>query len=914
MKNTLKHMITITLIIFTIYTTTIRVTALEASYSSDGDSVPFELPTCDVDTYRGCGLFTQDFSIRVTLVDKDNRVIEGTHTVGFELTEDEEPYWKRADEGNGLSWEVKLNKNYTQDYRFAGSNVAKYGTGVGEEYTSETDVYAIKISYFCEPNDWTCYEENRETFFEDAINVIDRRGTIKVDGKYVSFISFFLQKSGFTDVPNGLSDTNTIRKLNEILYDSNGNLVNELKLLVEPVYTINVHHENDGKLHEFTGTAKQLALMLSNSDPNDYAWFWPVLIQENLFNFYNNMVDIYDTTIDAYKSRTLEEFNMRYEQEKIIEEQTQYNIRACSGSSGQQPNGTFGNPYSMSCSESGKTIVQNKSNLKSVTENRVFVNQAQDIFRDIAKPSSIGTSEKPSAMGISVINITDALNPIVRKKEYKNNCTYTISTCENNKFEFSSKLKLDSGSDGEIVDCVYPTNLNDKRNDLDDIIYYDSENDLWCYDDVNYSFDNLGQMRNTEYKTRQLVNIPVGELTVNRTCYSSKDLAGKPSASLNTIETNVKNKYQKEFYLIFNGENFRYKLDESTQQITQNSPGTITRNGQTIYIYKTQFKYLYKLDSGVYTDQAGANQLSIQIKDYTLRGLKGDNLSEDIITSYKGNSIITKKPDTAVYLDTLSTNKNKIDTQLKDALGLGNQLYKDLKKQSKTSTTSGNTIIDEYTKTIEQDGTTEKWTNNYKVVEKIGDSCSFLTRVKGEIDNEIAKFRVISLSNPFPARDGSSRMPGENWLHDKENNVYEYIQKNRGVTTEEVYNKEPIYKVTLTPSDMVKIREYNKKNQYGGDNLTCEKGTGRMCKSTFLHDKKYVSNLEGTCADFKREEITKFNNEIIKLQKSGCSTSKCLKESQLKTYDTNKDNMLTIADLKTAEFYSCADKTSKSGG
>ena len=142
MKNTLKHMITITLIIFTIYTTTIRVTALEASYSSDGDSVPFELPTCDVDTYRGCGLFTQDFSIRVTLVDKDNRVIEGTHTVGFELTEDEEPYWKRADEGNGLSWEVKLNKNYTQDYRFAGSNVAKYGTGVGEEYTCSGVIFS----------------------------------------------------------------------------------------------------------------------------------------------------------------------------------------------------------------------------------------------------------------------------------------------------------------------------------------------------------------------------------------------------------------------------------------------------------------------------------------------------------------------------------------------------------------------------------------------------------------------------------------------------------------------------------------------------------------------------------------------------------------------------------------------------
>ena len=83
-----------------------------------------------------------------------------------------------------------------------------------------------------------------------------------------------------------------------------------------------------------------------------------------------------------------------------------------------------------------------------------------------------------------------------------------------------------------------------------------------------------------------------------------------------------------------------------------------------------------------------------------------------------------------------------------------------------------------------------------------------------------------------------------------------------------MYNKEPLYKITLTPSTLVKIREYNKKiNNYKKLDLTCEPGTGRMCTSGFIRNTEYLPELEGTCSN-----------------------------------------------INSSNYYECADKTEKSGG
>ena len=133
--------------------------------------------------------------------------------------------------------------------------------------------------------------------------------------------------------------------------------------------------------------------------------------------------------------------------------------------------------------------------------------------------------------------------------------------------------------------------------------------------------------------------------------------------------------------------------------------------------------------------------------------------------------------------------------------------------------------------------------------------------------NEGIQFRVISLSNPFPSRDGTSRMPGSNWLNASENNVYEYIQNNRNVNSESVYNEKPLYKVTLDPSTMIKVREYNKNHSYSDNNIICEAGTGKMCISNFLRNE--IKNLEGECSKVDSKNLKEFYKCANKTEKSG---------------------------------------------
>lgn len=98
-------------------------------------------------------------------------------------------------------------------------------------------------------------------------------------------------------------------------------------------------------------------------------------------------------------------------------------------------------------------------------------------------------------------------------------------------------------------------------------------------------------------------------------------------------------------------------------------------------------------------------------------------------------------------------------------------------------------------------------------------------------------YRPIDLNNPFPAEDGDGRMPGSNWQGYFDNYVDIYITNNRDVTTNEVYNLTPIYKITLTPQIIKAIRDYNteQKNDdmgYADFNLNCTVGTGKECIMT----------------------------------------------------------------------------------
>ena len=173
----------------------------------------------------------------------------------------------------------------------------------------------------------------------------------------------------------------------------------------------------------------------------------------------------------------------------------------------------------------------------------------------------------------------------------------------------------------------------------------------------------------------------------------------------------------------------------------------------------------------------------------------------------------------------------------------------------------------------------------YEIKDSIKENnrCTFSTEVVDEspLDKRNTKFRIISLSYPFPAKDGTTRLPGENWLNE-DNNVYWYITNNRNIQTDKtkvrapelIYiEKEPLYTITLNASNMIKIRSYNQTNSYDNMQLNCKGTTGRECTSSFLRNKTYVPSLGGTC----RNAVA--NN-------SGVNST----------------------------YYSCADKTAESGG
>ena len=124
-------------------------------------------------------------------------------------------------------------------------------------------------------------------------------------------------------------------------------------------------------------------------------------------------------------------------------------------------------------------------------------------------------------------------------------------------------------------------------------------------------------------------------------------------------------------------------------------------------------------------------------------------------------------------------------------------------------------------------------------------------------------YRPISLDNPFPGINGSGKMRGSNW---SDEDVTEYISSNRGETTNNVYNKEPLYRIELDATKIKKIREYNKNNSYDDFKFICENGF--KCMPTDKNILKDSLNYDvGTC---------RF---------------------------TNKNN-----------YYSCADKDASSGG
>ena len=260
----------------------------------------------------------------------------------------------------------------------------------------------------------------------------------------------------------------------------------------------------------------------------------------------------------------------------------------------------------------------------------------------------------------------------------------------------------------------------------------------------------------------------------------------------------------------------------------------------------------------------------------------------------------------------------------------------------------------------------------YKLKYSESNNCDFTFNIEEGEPIKDFKFREISLENPFPARDGTSRLPGLNWLN-SHNYVFDYITNNRGiifehgssdVSPEAMYSElKPMYSITLTPSIMMNIRSYNKNYSYysmydassyskvdsdGNETesqkikdkdskaykLNCNEN-GRECYSTFLRSDIFKdSNFSGTCVDLGdvsgSDLRSNYNSINVSIPDSNFIMSDLINISNgsaefeyKKERDLNKNGRIDSDDYiisldqnknKNTVFYTCANKTFLSGG
>lgn len=405
----------------------------------------------------------------------------------------------------------------------------------------------------------------------------------------------------------------------------------------------------------------------------------------------------------------------------------------------------------------------------------------------------------------------------------------------------------------------------------------DANNEIYCYDNVTYDFSQMmTKLNNTKAMLNSSPTIPYGTLVVERKC------------EIETFDYGT----AKNFLNDFNS----YEQQEIPMKIYNNNIKLKKIKDKELNIDESRVTGLANTKKGIYTVTATITY--------------GYNENESRV--YIGNNY----GDETAYIDLSNVSFGYSE---------------DLKKQ----------IEDNPSLTLSNGGYTFKTTFNQEGTTKV---CTFKTPVETpdnppnteeKYTTPAIQFRTIDLENPFPARDGSSRLPGTNWLG-KDNYVRAYIKYNRGVSGNEVYNKEPIYTITLTPSDIIKIREYNKKNDYSDINkdLICFGEKNTSCLSTFLSS---LDKVEGSCSSKNLETIglslkedpngiknansKELEDNITEIYDKNASVFRYNYNSDQLQLDFNNDKILTLRDAyiydfadKTTSFYTCADKTYENSG
>lgn len=169
---------------------------------------------------------------------------------------------------------------------------------------------------------------------------------------------------------------------------------------------------------------------------------------------------------------------------------------------------------------------------------------------------------------------------------------------------------------------------------------------------------------------------------------------------------------------------------------------------------------------------------------------------------------------------------------------------------SKAECTRAKGTLKTLTATYTKDSCTQKVVFNTSV-KGADSSCSNSVTVENIDIKEDLVFRPISLSNPFPGQNGKGRSMGSPWTDD--------LKKTYITNRSDVYSKKPLYSITLTPSSIKQIRDYNKKNSYDDFNLICS--NGEACYSIFLRNySKIVNTNKSNCYNANDRSVNAFNS------------------------------------------------------
>lgn len=876
-----------------LFSSFMHVEALDLNDFGDGNGNYLEGFGCY--SVFGCNVWDVELGYRISLVDSTGKLIDNTYTIEFNSVSTGKNALATTSQQSNTFYSGD-NYGHTSSY-----NKLYFGSSIVGTENQDSNYNMIHNVYLGDTSgDKRVGLINYIKSLEKGIGVYDNLNS-KIE---ISFIDYFLKVSNYTDNYDTTSNTTVLRKLSDKDY----------YLLIEPVYEYAKCVATDDVGGEFKqdidnefgcyymanhGTPKQLASYFTSS--SDY---------ENLRKYYG-----YHRLSVGYDNDILNTHMCNFYSDQNVPFLKGDNSR-CKGS------GYFSH-YAFDTIErvGGACIYTNKYGF-TYDIYGIYTTGCVDgrnILRQSFKNASYyldDLADRYSMYGVNVISLTE----IVKEIETAYNCNISISNCNNDSFIFSSEL-LATDIDGSPVspyNCIYPVNDDIKAQTSKYISNYVDEK-LWCYDDVTYDFSGVKEVLDGgKYITNQLLEIPSGKLKVKRTCYAA------PSSDINnpfdgqfddtlkylfTNDTNIE-KYQKEFVLDFNNKSYKFVIQNN---VINNTDGTdhihsgVTNNGKNynrIISYNKEYKPSYVEYSGTfYYEYYLENEykhmvdnLLINLNDYTL--IDSDDLFLNdykiVDTQFDSSSIIRipSNPN-GEYSTAVTVNLSPSLQQNSESYGLSNGIFRNTNFNSGGSSIDGNAVVD------------SNVILDYSV--SIGDSSS--CKANFEIDDygDIAVFRTISLSNPFPARDGTSRMPGVNWFNESKNYVDTYITNNRDVKEDEVYNLEPIYTITLDTSTMINIRNYNKSHSYTDFSLVCNITAGQECYSSFLRDTSYISsdNFGGKCKDVEDVALLK---EIFECAVKNISGGNCFDSR----YDVNNDGVVDIVDSQmvryNAKFYECADK------